>query len=158
MTTVGSGACPYPFGQIQGLELAPEYEPLREKGELLRVRMPYGGEAWLATTHEDVKTVLADPRFSRAAAQGVDVPRMMPLIQYDTNILTMDPPEHTRLRKLVARAFTARRVEMLRPRAQEVVDGLIDDIIAQGPPADLVESLALPLPITMICELLGVPY
>src|SRR5207244_2958146 len=69
----------------------------------------------------------------------------------------MDPPDHTRMRRLVARAFTARRMEQLRPRAQEVVDGLLDRIVEQGPPADLVEGLALPLPITMICELLGVP-
>jgi cytochrome P450 RapN len=158
MTTVDRGACPYPFSEAQGLELDPEYGRLRDNGELARVRMPYGGEAWMATSYEDVKTVLGDPRFSRAATLGADVPRMMPLIQNETNLLTMDPPDHSRLRKLVAKAFTMRRIEMLRPRAQEVVDGLLDDIEAQGPPADLVEGLALPLPITMICELLGVPY
>jgi cytochrome P450 RapN len=158
MTTVDRGACPYPFSEAQGLALDPEYGRLRDNGELARVRMPYGGEAWMATSYEDVKTVLGDPRFSRAATLGADVPRMMPLIQNESNLLTMDPPDHSRLRKLVAKAFTMRRIEMLRPRAQEVVDGLLDDIEAQGPPADLVEGLALPLPITMICELLGVPY
>ncbi|GAA3437398.1 cytochrome P450 [Kutzneria kofuensis] len=158
MTTVDRGACPYPFSEAKRLDLDPEYGRLRDNGELARVRMPYGGEAWMATSYEDVKTVLGDPRFSRAATLGADVPRMMPLIQTDTSLLTMDPPNHSRLRKLVAKAFTMRRIEMLRPRAQEVVDGLLDDIEAQGPPADLVEGLALPLPITMICELLGVPY
>jgi cytochrome P450 RapN len=158
MTTVDRAACPYPFSEAKRLDLDPEYGRLRDSGKLGRVRMPYGGEAWLATSYEDVKTVLGDPRFSRAATLGADVPRMAPLIQYDTSLLTMDPPDHSRLRKLVAKAFTMRRIEMLRPRAQEVVDGLLDDIEAQGPPADLVEGLALPLPITMICELLGVPY
>ncbi|MFI9380239.1 cytochrome P450 [Kutzneria sp. NPDC052558] len=158
MTTVDRGACPYPFSEAQRLDLDPEYGRLRDAGELGRVRMPYGGEAWLATSYDDVKTVLGDQRFSRAATLGADVPRAMPLIQTDSSLLTMDPPDHSRLRKLVAKAFTMRRIEMLRPRAQEVVDGLLDDIEAQGPPADLVEGLALPLPITMICELLGVPY
>jgi cytochrome P450 RapN len=158
MTTVDRGACPYPFSEAQRLELDPEYGRLRDTGELARVLMPYGGEAWMATSYEDVKTVLADPRFSRAATLGADVPRMIPVIQNDSNLLSMDPPDHSRLRKLVAKAFTVRRIEMLRPRAQEVVDGLLDEIEAQGPPADLVQGLALPLPITMICEMLGVPY
>ncbi|HTI20805.1 MAG TPA: cytochrome P450 [Kutzneria sp.] len=158
MTTVDRGACPYPFSEAKRLDLDPEYARLRDNGELARVRMPYGGEAWMATSYEDVKTVLGDLRFSRAATLGVDVPRMTPLTQTDSTLLTMDPPDHSRLRKLVAKAFTMRRIEMLRPRAQEVVDGLLDAIEAQGPPADLVEGLALPLPITMICELLGVPY
>ena len=158
MTTVDRGACPYPFSEAKRLDLDPEYGRLRDNGQLARVRMPYGGDAWMATSYEDVKTVLGDTRFSRAATLGVDVPRMTPIIQTDSSLLTMDPPDHSRLRKLVAKAFTMRRIEMLRPRAQEVVDGLIDDIEAQGPPADLVEGLALPLPITMICELLGVPY
>ncbi|EWM13022.1 cytochrome P450 [Kutzneria sp. 744] len=158
MTTVDRGACPYPFSEAKGLDLDPEYGRLRDNGELARVRMPYGGEAWMATSYEDVKTVLGDPRFSRAATLGVDVPRTTPLMQTESNLLTMDPPDHSRLRKLVAKAFTMRRIEMLRPRAQEVVDGLLDAIEAQGPPADLVEGLSLPLPITMICELLGVPF
>jgi cytochrome P450 len=75
----------------------------------------------------------------------------------DTNILSMDPPDHTRLRKLVAKAFTARRTEQLRERAQGIVDGLLDAMEEQGPPANLVEALAMPLPITIICEMLGVP-
>ncbi|QUQ68062.1 cytochrome P450 [Kutzneria sp. CA-103260] len=158
MTTVDRGACPYPFSEAKGLDLDPEYGRLRDAGQLGRVSMPYGGEAWMATSYEDIKTVMGDPRFSRAATLNADVPRTFPLMQTDTNLLTMDPPDHSRLRKLVAKAFTMRRIEMLRPRAQEVVDGLLDRIEQQGPPADLVEGLALPLPITMICELLGVPY
>jgi cytochrome P450 len=69
----------------------------------------------------------------------------------------MDPPDHTRLRKLVAKAFTARRVELLRPRATEIADNLLDAMVSGGSPADLVEHYATPLPVMVICELLGVP-
>jgi cytochrome P450 RapN len=148
----------YPFSPADRLDLDPAYERLRAEQAPIRVRMPYGGEAWLAIRHEDVRTVLADPRFSRAATVGQDVPRTQPLIQHDSSILGMDPPEHSRLRKLVAKAFTARHVEALRPRVQQIIDELIDTMVAAGPPADLAESLAWPLPITVICELLGVPF
>ncbi|MEU4741463.1 cytochrome P450 [Actinosynnema sp. NPDC023658] len=150
----------YPFTELDDLEINPTYFELQRDEPVARVRLPYGGEGWLATRYEDVKTVLADPRFSRAAVMepGADVPRTLPTMPTETNILSMDPPDHTRLRKLVAKAFTARRTEQLRERAQEIVDGLLDKMEAQGPPADLVESLAMPLPITIICDMLGVPF
>ena len=150
----------YPFAELDHLEINPTYFELQRDEPVARVRLPYGGEAWLATRYEDVKTVLADPRFSRAAVRepGADVPRTLPTMPTETDILSMDPPDHTRLRKLVAKAFTARRTEQLRQRAQELVDGLLDDMEAQGPPAELVEALAMPLPITIICEVLGVPF
>jgi cytochrome P450 RapN len=146
----------YPFGPPEGLNLNPTYARLRTE-PLVKVEMPYGGEAWLATRYEDVKLVLADQRFSRAAAVGQDVPRVMPPIEQETSILSMDPPEHSRLRKLVAKAFTARHIERLRPRTQAIIDELLDQMIAAGSPGDLTESLAWPLPLTVICELLGVP-
>jgi cytochrome P450 len=146
----------YPFGPPEGLNLNPTYARLRTE-PLVKVEMPYGGVAWLATRYEDVKFVLADLRFSRAEAVGKDVPRVMPPIEQETSILSMDPPEHSRLRKLVAKAFTARHIERLRPRTQAIIDELLDEMIAAGSPADLAESLSWPLPITVICELLGVP-
>jgi cytochrome P450 len=146
----------YPFGPPEGLNLNPTYARLRTE-PLVKVEMPYGGVAWLATRYEDVKFVLADLRFSRAEAVGKDVPRVMPPIEQETSILSMDPPEHSRLRKLVAKAFTARHIERLRPRTQAIIDELLDEMIASGSPADLAESLSWPLPITVICELLGVP-
>ena len=148
----------YPFGEAVRLELDPTYEELREHEPVARVRLPYGGDAWLVTKYDDAKTVLSDPRFSRAAALGRDVPRSVPVIQNRPSILSTDPPEHGRLRKLIAKGFTMRRTEQLRARAQEVVDGLLDAMEEQGPPADLVEALNMPLPITIICEMLGVPY
>ncbi|SDY74670.1 Cytochrome P450 [Saccharopolyspora shandongensis] len=147
----------YPFSAADKLNLDPIYAHLREQEPLTRIQLPYGETAWLATRYEDAKIVLGDPRFSRAAALDHDEPRLRPN-NPQGGLLSMDPPDHTRLRKLVAKAFTARRVEQLRPRTQEIADGLVDRMIEQGGPVDLVEEFALPLPITVICELLGVPY
>ncbi|RGC68267.1 Cytochrome P450 107B1 [Micromonospora sp. MW-13] len=146
----------YPFSDPDRLNLDPRYAQLRREEPLIRVRLPYGEPAWLATRHTDVRTVLGDARFSRAAAVGRDEPRNTPR-QIQGGILSMDPPDHTRLRRLVARAFTARRVEELRPRTRQIADELVDGLLAAGPPADLVAHLATPLPIRVICDLLGVP-
>jgi cytochrome P450 len=147
----------YPFGEQDRLNLHPLYAHLRTEEPLIRVRLPYGEEAWLATRYADVRVVLGDQRFSRAAAVGRDEPRTHPHAMSD-GMLTMDPPEHTRLRRLVAKAFTARRVEQLRPRTTGIAEGLLDRIELNGRPADLVENYAVPLPIQVICELLGVPF
>lgn len=161
-TQTESSACPYahayPFGEAEALEFDPTYSRLRDEEPLARIRMPYGEEGWLATRYSDVRTVLSDPRFSRAAVVGADVPRAIPeRIDRPDTIVNIDPPEHGRVRRLVASAFTARRAEALRPRVREVADELVDDMLAAGPPANLVEALAMPLPVVVICELLGVP-
>lgn len=151
-------ATTYPFAEPDALDFHPQYARLRAEEPLARVALPYGGEAWLATRFDDVRTVLGDPRFSRAATVGADVPRMRPEIDHQSeSILNMDAPEHTRVRKLVARAFTVRRVEELRPRAAALTAELLAGMRAAGPPADLVAHLSVPLPVTIICELLGVP-
>ena len=146
----------YPFSDPDRLNLHPFYSHLRDNEPLSRVRLPFGEEAWLATRYADVRMVLGDARFSRAASVGRDEPRIHPR-QNNDGLLTMDAPEHSRLRTLVAKAFTARRVEQLRPRARQVADELLDNMVALGSPADLVEHYATPLPVTVICELLGVP-
>ncbi|MFF9775842.1 cytochrome P450 [Streptomyces sp. NPDC013978] len=148
-------ALPYPF-EPRGLELHPAYAELRAR-PLARIRMPYGDGAWLVTRYEDVRTVLADPRFSLAAAMGRDQPRMRPVARTGAGLFSTEPPEHTRLRSLVAREFGARRVERLRARAVELADELLDGIVAAGQPADLVEDFAIPMPTTIICEVLGLP-
>jgi len=158
MTTTGHEVDNYPFGAATKLELHPRYAQARRGAGLLRVRMPFGGEAWLATRHEDIKFVLADPRFSRAATVGKDVPRTFPVSSAGSTLLDMDPPEHSRLRRIATKAFTTRRVEQLRPGIQANVDELLDRMVESGQPADLAASLAWPLPITVICNLLGVPY
>jgi cytochrome P450 len=146
-----------PFGEPDGLTFPALYATLQREQPLARIRMAYGGDAWMVTRYSDVKTVLSDPRFSRAATVGADVPRLTPVVSEDTSIMSMDPPDHTRLRKLVAKAFTARHIERLRPRVTEITDGLLDSMEDQGRPADLVQAIARPLPISVICEMLGVP-
>jgi cytochrome P450 len=146
----------YPFNLTDGLDLNPAYLEAAAEPGMIRVQLPYGEPAWLATRYADARFVLGDRRFSRAMAIGRDEPRLSRMQQVD-GILVMDPPDHTRLRTLVAKAFTVRRVEKLRPRVRELAESLVDDMIAMGAPVDLVEEFALPLPVAVICELLGVP-
>jgi cytochrome P450 len=146
----------YPFNEAGSLALHDSYyEALRTPG-MLRIQMPHGEPAWLATRYADARLVYGDRRFSRAVAAEHDEPRMQ-AGRIDGGILSMDPPDHTRLRTLVAKAFTVRRVEQVRPRARDIAIGLVKDMIAEGPPVDLVDRFALPLPVAVICELLGVP-
>lgn len=147
----------YPFGEFDRLEPHPKWAELRRDQPLARVRLPYGGEAWLVTAYEDVRTVLSDPRFSRAAAVGKDVPRTRKTVTAHTSILDMDPPDHTRLRRLLVKAFSVRQVTRLLPLVQQAVDDLLDRMADAGPPADLMDALAWPLPVLRTCALLGVP-
>ncbi|MEV8526172.1 cytochrome P450 [Streptomyces sp. NPDC052000] len=134
----------------------PVYAKLRAAGPAHLVRTPAGGDVWLIVGHEEARAALGDPRLSKdwraiAEAGYVELP-------VSANMLETDPPQHTRLRKLVAREFTPRRIEALRPRVQEITDQLVTTMLAAPDrTADLVDSLAFPLPMTVICELLGVP-
>lgn len=156
MTTTNTEPFSYPFNEDAGLDLNEAYAAARDTKGMIRVRLPHGEPAWLATRYADVRFVLGDRRFSRAMAADKDEPRMAPG-RRPGGIFSMDPPDHTRLRTLVAKAFTMRRVELLRPRVAELASGLIEDMKAAGQPADLVEDYALPIPVAVICELLGVP-
>ncbi|MFC7328017.1 cytochrome P450 [Marinactinospora rubrisoli] len=148
---------PYPFGEYDGLRVDPRYAELRGRPGLLRVRPPYGDDAWLVTRYHDVRTVFGDPRFSRAATARHDEARLTPEPVH-TSILGTDPPDHTRLRRLLARAFTARRIETMRPRIRATADELIDAMVRTGPPGDIVEDYSLPLTGLVICDFLGVPF
>jgi cytochrome P450 len=154
-----TSSTPYtmPFGEPDGLTFPPLYARIQREEPLARIRMAYGGDAWMVTRYDDVKTVLSDPRFSRAATVGADVARLIPAISHSNSVINLDPPEHTRLRKLVAKEFGARHIEQLRPRVTVITHALLDDMEKQGKPADLVRGLARPLPIQVICEVLGVP-
>ena len=158
MTTSEDEPLPYPFAGRR-MELEPEYGQLRRRPGLAKVRMPYGDPSWLATRYDDVRTVLGDSRFSRAAAVGRATPGVRPdeVGSGGSGLIFMDPPEHTRLRRVLAGAFTARRVEAMRGYVEKTAAELVDRMILHGPPADLVAHLAVPLPLTVVCTLLGVP-
>ncbi|MER6617250.1 cytochrome P450 [Streptomyces xantholiticus] len=147
----------YPFGSPDRLEPDPYWEPLRREQPLQRVTLPYGGEAWLATRYQDVRKVFADRRFSRALAVAPGAPRFLPHQPPADAVLSVEGPDHARLRRLVGKVFTPRRVEAMRPLIQSTADRLLDAMEEIGPPADLVEDFSLPFAVSMICELLGVP-
>jgi cytochrome P450 len=144
------------------------YGRLREQAPVLRGQFLDGSPAWFVTRQDDVRTVLADPRFvnnATAVTGAVDMRAAMmeqlgisrAYIRYLTgSILDTNPPDHTRLRRLVSRAFTVRRIQALRPRVEEITAVLLDDLERAGDPVDLIETFAYPLPITVICELVGI--
>jgi cytochrome P450 len=148
----------FPTVTEQSLDPDPLLAELLREEPVAKVQLPFGEPCWLVTRYDDVRLVLSDPRFSRAQTIDKDVGRTQAMLPIADSILGMDPPDHTRIRRLVSSAFTARRVARLRDRTQEVVESLLDEMERVGPPVDLVEMLALPLPIAMICELLGVPF
>ncbi|WP_275462251.1 cytochrome P450 [Streptomyces noursei] len=147
----------FPFPHHDGLGPLPEFDALRRDTPCARIRLPSGDAAWLVTRYADVRTVLADPRFSRTRATRGPGPRFARVTTLPDSILAADPPVHTRLRKLVAPAFTVRRVETMRQQVAQLVDDLLDTVGAADRPADLVPLFTRPLPLAVICDLLGTP-
>ncbi|MCA1185030.1 MULTISPECIES: cytochrome P450 [unclassified Saccharopolyspora] len=151
----------YPFDQPDRLGVHPSYAELRRDDPVSRVQLAYGEPAWLATRYADVKFVLSDPRFSRALAFDRDEPSTRPkgaIGRHIRSLQYLDPPEHTRIRKILSHAFTVRGIEKLRPGVQRLADELVDGMLERGRTADLAEDFARPFPAGVICELLGVPY
>ncbi len=145
---------------------APELAELRAGTGITRIRTAFGMDAWVVTRFADVREVLSDPaRFSNARLQEAGrAPGLPPVTpeerarQLAGNMLAADPPEHTRLRRMLTPELTVRRMRRLEPRIREIVDEHLDAMERPGPPADLVAEFALPVPSLVICELLGVPY
>jgi cytochrome P450 len=135
----------------------PELRALIKDRPVALAELPDGSTDWLVSGYEQARQVAIDPRFSRALAVSSARAQQGFEALAGSSINGIDPPEHTRLRKLVASAFTARRVEALRPRVAVIVDELIDALLGQQQPADLVTAFSLPLPVQVICEMLGVP-
>ncbi len=148
----------FPFDTPPELDAEPEYAQLRRDDPAPKVRLAPGGEAYLASRYADVKRVLCDPVFSRAATSDPGVAVLRPVRRNPYMMVSLDPPEHTRVRRLVARAFTVRSVELLRPRVEQRVDELIDGMVAQPRPVDFVSAFAAPLPAMVISEMIGVPF
>jgi cytochrome P450 len=136
---------------------------MREEGPVTQVVLPYGERAWLVTRYAEVRAALADPRLHKDWAGKLTEPGWVPdeVTGYlNMHMLNADPPDHARLRKLVSKGFTARRVAGLRPRVEAITASLLDPLgprLAAGEAVDLIEAFAFPLPVTVICELLGVP-
>ncbi|WP_199438963.1 cytochrome P450 family protein [Umezawaea beigongshangensis] len=162
-----------PSARVESLDLEylkdpyPVHDRLREQAPVSEVVLPRGLRAWLVTRYDEARTALADPRFGKdmqkpEAAELFERHSPPGAEQRDfdqslsAHMLNSDPPQHTRLRKLVTKAFTSRRVELMRPRIQQITEELLDSV-AERDEVDLLDALAFPLPITVICELLDVP-
>jgi len=137
----------------------PVYDRIRASASI-----PDAEGSWFLSRHADVLSALRDPKLSSNPAHRREDDRMgslrsLPFLADGTLqlMLLADPPDHTRLRRLANRAFTPRAVEGLRPRVAELVDGLLDRAVEAGPEADVMAALAEPLPVMVICDLLGVP-
>ncbi len=134
-----------------------EFRALLRNRPVAKVEMPDGSIGWLVSGYNEVRQMLADQRFSRARAVAPGRALQGTEVFAAGSINGLDPPEHTRIRRLVASAFTARRVEAMRPRVAGIVDELIDGLLGQAQPADFVAGFSLPLPVQVICEMLGIP-
>ncbi|MET8179277.1 cytochrome P450 [Streptomyces sp. NPDC005336] len=158
-------AVPPQFPMTRSCPFSPpeQYAKLRESEPVSRATLKVNGKpAWLVTTHEHVKKVLGDSRVTanlKLPGYPLQVPVPEEMLQaVPLTFLSMDPPEHTVQRRMLAPEFGLRRMRALRERVQQIVDVQIDEMLATGGPVDLVKALALPVPSHVICELLGVPY
>ncbi|MEZ0076589.1 cytochrome P450 [Planotetraspora sp. GP83] len=163
MTEAMPGLVTYPIVRERPFDPPDELRSLRAEAPICRMAYPDGHEGWLVTGYAAARAVLADSRFSTrpellhppipqriAQFQGLRVPPGF--------FLRMDPPAHTRHRRLLTGQFTVRRMKQLEPRIEEITNGRLDAMEREGGPIDLVQSFSLPIPSLVICELLGVPY
>ncbi|MFG2205618.1 cytochrome P450 [Streptomyces sp. NPDC048638] len=146
--------CPY--------QLPEEYTRLRDEEEALqKVTLYDGRRAWVVTTHEAARKLLADPRLSSDRTHDAfpaTSPRITNLRDRRQAFISMDPPEHGPKRRMTISEFTVKRIKGMRTDIERIVHGFLDEMISAGPPADLVSRFALPVPSMVICRLLGVPY
>ncbi|MBB2914170.1 cytochrome P450 [Streptosporangium becharense] len=152
----------YPIPSDAALEPPAEWAELRGTCPVAHVTLPSGDQATLLTRYQDVKQVLADPRFTRLL-NAPDAARLSAtedggLFSSDLAAIIPDSgEEHQHWRRLVGRWFTAKRMTALRPVMARMAEDLIDDMVERGAPGDLKASLGFPLPVYVICDMLGVP-
>jgi cytochrome P450 RapN len=146
----------YPFVAEVGLEVDERYRELLRKGPV-RVQLAYGPECWLATSYDDVRTVHGDRRFCKELGVGQVIPRQhaMPLLDPD-QLANMDPPRHTRIRKLATSAFARPRIRDMRGWIEGLIDEILDEMLEQGPGVDFVSSLCWNLPNYVVTGILGI--
>lgn len=153
----------YPMARVTGCPFDPptKLTELQHTAPVSRVRLWDGSTPWLLTRHEDVRAALRDPRVS-ADPKRPGYPHTTEgskaRLQREETFVTMDDPRHAEHRRLLTSEFVLKKIEELRPRVQEIVDGLIDEMLAGPNPTDLVRSFALRVPAMVIAEWLGVPY
>jgi cytochrome P450 len=148
-----------PFTETSGIARHWGFEDLAEKGPLQYLTLFTGVPVWLVTGYAETRELLAHPDVVRSPMDGPHGDSVFDDLvnRTERNMLSANPPDHTRLRKLVTAAFTRRRIEALEPRIREIAAGLLDEIAAAGDQVDLVNAYSYPLPITVICELIGIP-
>ncbi|MCB5905929.1 cytochrome P450 [Streptomyces pinistramenti] len=137
------------------------YQPLREQGPLAKVTLYDGRAVWAVTGHAEARTLLVDPRLSsdrQNPAFPIPMERLAGIRRVKSPLIGVDDPEHNTQRRMLIPSFSVKRIAAMRPEIQRIVDELIDRMLAQGPPAELVSAFALPVPSMVICALLGVPY
>jgi cytochrome P450 len=161
--TLSPSLCPFPISRADGkpLDPPPVFDDLRAHGPVAPVRLWDGSRAWLVTRYDQARAVLADRRFSSdVTREGFPTyyPGQRVVIEQAPSFIRTDPPEHSRLRRMLTRDFMLKQSEQMRPAVRAIVDGLIDDIQARPAPLDMVRALALPVPSLTICQLLGIPY
>jgi len=161
LTETASETALFPWFRGCPMKAPEQYATLRESEPVARVKLATGREAWVVTSYEYVKQVLTDPRSSSDRAHE-GFPYYIPIpeqFKTDCSFIGWDPPKHTLHRRMAALSgeFTKKRVLDMRPRMQEIVDECIDTMIAKGSPADLVHEVALKVPLTIVCGILGVP-
>ncbi|MGX9792429.1 cytochrome P450 [Mycobacterium sp. MMS18-G62] len=149
-----------PFEQVDPLQVTPQLRELLATGHIHRVRTEVGDPAWLVTHHADVRRLLDDERLGRAHPEPETAPRSSESALFGGPMgnFATEHTDHTRMRALLQPHFTPRHMRNLRTHIETLSTSLLDELTAQGSPADLHSMLAVPLPILVICELLGVPY
>lgn len=152
---------PYPLKAPAALRPPGEWERLRQKCPVAPVTLPSGDGASLLTRYDDVRTALSDPRFSREGLTRPDAARVAAGDSegvFDSPMArTLNAQGHQRWRRMVGKWFTAKRMSALRPDMEAMSERLVDAMVERGRPADLVSALAFPLPVFVICRMLGVP-
>ncbi|GAA1820711.1 cytochrome P450 [Planosporangium flavigriseum] len=153
---------PFPEPVAHPLDPPAYRDLLSGEAPITRVALPTGGWAWLVTRLAEVREVLRHPAFSADIAKpGFPLLRPLPRPRDRDRaglFIRMDPPEHGRYRRMLTPEFMIKSIRRLEPLIQQTVDRFLDDMVAAGPPADLVDAYALPVPSLVICHLLGVPY
>jgi cytochrome P450 len=147
----------YPIVPSVGLTVDPLYRDLQRQAPI-RVRLPYGEPCWLATRYEDAKTVYGDRRFGRRLGLEHDPPGLFPgeLVKDPNLLLNMDPPEQTRIRRLASGTFSPARIQQLEGWVRQLVDSLLDELVAQEQPADFVAHFSSRLPVLVLSGILGI--